>query len=114
VMAASDGMPYRESYGQNQLHYFRRLTYGDVIDSGVPQIKSAASKAREETRNKAVQILTGDRNTVANLIMRVAGFSNEIYDLVKRIIERHCRVFGLPDYGDLRSLDEKIKKKMGR
>jgi len=114
VMAASDGMPYRTSYGQSQLHYFYRIDYEDVLKSGDSKIKSAANKARETTKNNAVRILSGDRNTVANLIMLKAGYSEEIYNLMKRIIERHCIVFGLPNYGDLRSLDDKIRKKMGR
>lgn len=111
VMAASDGIPYRTSYGTSTLHYFHRLSYEDVLTSSENEIKSTAKRAQEQTKIDAI-MMASNTNTVAKTILNLVGHDKGIYALMGRIIDRHCEVFGLPNYGMLSELDRKIKEKL--
>jgi hypothetical protein len=111
VMAASDGMPYRTSYGQRNLHYFFRTTYGDVLESFESETRGVAKKAQTRTKSEAVMMASRE-NTVANTILILVAYDRTIYDLMMEIIEKHCVEFGLPDYNKLAELDRKVKEKI--
>jgi hypothetical protein len=109
VMTASDGMPYRTNYGSHNLHYFFRTSYEDVLTSKDTKIKSTAKKAQSNTKTNGILI---NENSVAKLIMDIVDFDNNIYKLLKEIIEEHCEVFGLATQYKLNKLNEAISKKM--
>jgi len=112
VMAASDGMPYRTSFGSASLRYFFRSCYLDVLDSSDSKIKSVAAKAQSVTKRNATKLVEGEHNTIAQQIAATVHYDPDICDLLRQVIARHCLVFGLPDYSALHALNEKIKKEL--